>query len=109
MRLAVFAEEWTLEAAEAVCGEEEDSGMDVLDGIASLVDKSLLSQKAQGTSEPRFRMLGVVREFALECLQASGEMGMIQQRHAGFFLALAEKAEPELTGADSEKAMRHSP
>ena len=76
----------------------------MLDGIASLVDKSLLLQKAQRASEPRFRMLGVVREFALECLQASGEMDMIQQRHAGFFLALAEKAEMKLTGVDSEES-----
>jgi predicted ATPase/serine/threonine protein kinase len=104
IRLAVFAEEWTLEAAEAVCGEAEDSRMDVLDGIASLVDKSLLLQKAQEASEPRFRMLGVVREFALECLKAGGEMDMIQQRQAGFFLALADKAEMELTGADSQES-----
>jgi predicted ATPase/serine/threonine protein kinase len=104
IRLAVFAEEWTLEAAAAVCGEAEDSGMDVLDGIASLVDKSLLVQKAQGTSEPRFRMLGVVREFALECLKASGEMDLIQQRQVIFFLALAEKAEMEMSGADSEES-----
>ncbi|MGA9770657.1 MAG: protein kinase [Blastocatellia bacterium] len=81
-RLAVFPGDWTLEAAEAVCGTGEDSGMDVLDGIASLVDKSLLMQKAQGASEPRFRMLGVVREYALECLKTSRECHPIQQRHA---------------------------
>jgi non-specific serine/threonine protein kinase len=93
-RLAVFSGDWTLEAAEAVCGEGEDSGMAVLDGITSLADKSLLMQKQQGAGEPRFRMLGVVREYALECLKASGDMDMIRQRHASFIL-------PEISYATS--------
>lgn len=100
-RLAVFTEDWSLEAAEAVCAEGEDAGLEVLDGIASLVDKSLLMQRAQRAGESRFRMLGVVREYALEWLRASGEMSLLQQRHASYYLALAERAEPKLRGAES--------
>ncbi|HEY0386507.1 MAG TPA: protein kinase, partial [Pyrinomonadaceae bacterium] len=73
--------------------------MDVLDGVASLVDKSLLVQKEQDDREPRFRMLAVVREYATERLAESGEMDAIRSQHAHFFLALAETAEPELVGA----------
>jgi tetratricopeptide (TPR) repeat protein len=75
------------------------SAIDILDGIASLVDKSLLAQKEQASGESRFRMLELVRQYALERLEQSGEAEAIRQRHASFFLALAEEAEPKLLGA----------
>jgi predicted ATPase len=68
-RLAVFSAGCTLDAAEAVADPE--STVDVFDGIASLVDKSLLRQE-ETVGEPRFRMLETVREFALERLEESG-------------------------------------
>ncbi|HET9223226.1 MAG TPA: tetratricopeptide repeat protein, partial [Roseiflexaceae bacterium] len=117
MRLGVFAGGATLEAAEAVAselriGNEEfrnglgadqfsalNSDFSILDGLASLVDKSLLRQDEGAGSESRFVMLETIREFALEQLQASGAAETLRQRHAGYFLLLAEQAEPELTGS----------
>jgi predicted ATPase/class 3 adenylate cyclase len=108
-RLGVFAGGATLEAAEAVASEsstEHESwsngnGHDqffILDGLASLVDKSLLRQEEGVGGETRFVMLETIREFALEQLQAGAEAEALRQRHAGYFLLLAEQAEPELTG-----------
>jgi predicted ATPase/class 3 adenylate cyclase len=107
MRLGVFAGGATLEAAEAVAAEmkiEHDSwsggasDIEILDGLASLVDKSLLRQDEGVDGESRFVMLETIREYALEQLQAGGEANVLRQRHAGYFLLLAEQAEPELTG-----------
>ena len=92
-RLAVFAGGFTLEAAEGTVG-----GHEVLDGITSLVDKSLLMAKPQPRGEVRFWMLQVVREYALDRLEASGEAESIERRHAAYFLALAEETEPHLHG-----------
>jgi non-specific serine/threonine protein kinase len=96
-RLAVFSGGWTLGAAEAVCGS---AGLDVLDGIASLVDKSLLRQRGEEDGESRFRMLDLVREFALEQLEANGWGDEARGEHARYFLRLAEEAGPELRGAE---------
>ena len=98
-RIAVFAGGFSLETAEAVCDAGGDLGAEVLDGVISLVDKSLLVQKEQADGESRFRLLEVVREYALEQLEAGGEADEIRRRHALFFLSLAEEAEPELVGA----------
>ena len=100
-RLSIFAGGWTLEAAEAVihAGQQANSdGLPVLDGIASLLDKSLLAQVALDDEEPRLTMLETIREFGRECLKALGEMETTQQAHAVYYLALAEKAETELGG-----------
>jgi predicted ATPase len=71
---------------------------DVLEGLAALVDHSLLRQEEQVDGEPRFLMLETIREFGLERLETGGETGTLRRTHAEFFLALAEQAEPELTG-----------
>ena len=118
-RLAVFAGGFTIEAAEAVCADYElriknyessedrrpktEDRINVLELIASLVDKSLLVQKEQADGESRFRLLEVVREYASEILQASGESEMIRKNHAAFFLGLAQQVEPELFGEQSGK------
>jgi predicted ATPase len=96
-RLAVFCCSCTLDAAEAVCNTSGD--LDVLNGLASLVDQSLL-QPSDVHGEPRFGMLETIREYALERLADSGEAKVIQRQHANFFVALAEEAEPKLNGAE---------
>jgi predicted ATPase/class 3 adenylate cyclase len=97
-RLSVFAGGRTLEAIEAVCDAEGDLPVDVLDGVESLVEKSLLREEEGPGEEPRFVMLETVHEYAREKLEESGEAEELKGRHAGYFLALAEQAEPELRG-----------
>src|SRR5712692_7250876 len=101
-RLSVFVGGCTLEAAEAVCGAGGDAaagmGGSVLDGVASLMDKSLLQQTEQDSNEPRLAMLETIREYGLEMLSASGERETTQHAHTAYYLTLAEKAEPELEG-----------
>ena len=72
-RLSVFVGGCTLEGVEAVCNTERDLGLDVLDGMASLVDKSLSQQIEAAEGETRFVMLDTIREYGLERLAASGE------------------------------------
>jgi predicted ATPase/class 3 adenylate cyclase len=89
-RLAVFTGGWTLDAAEAVCNPEGE--LEVLGGLESLVDKSLVQQEERD-GEPRFSMLATLREFALDQLTACGEAEDLQRRHAGYYTALAEQAD----------------
>lgn len=93
-RLAVFRGGCSLEAVEAVCGH--GLSLDVLDGLASLVDKSLVQQKETPGGEPRFVMLETIHEYAWERLETSGEAEIIHRWHAEYFVTLAERAEPEL-------------
>jgi len=97
-RLGVFVGGCTLETVEAVCNAGGDLGVDVFDGVASLVDKSLLRLLEASDGEPRFFMLETIREYALERLTESGENEELQNRHATFFLTFAEQAENELHG-----------
>ncbi len=97
-RFAVFVGGATLAAVEVVCDVEGDLGMPVIDGLAALVDKSLLRALGDVAGETRFRMLETVREYAQEQLIKSGEGDAVQRRHAAYLLALAERAEPELSG-----------
>ncbi len=72
----------------------------MLDIVHSLVEKSLLSSVSNSReSEPRYRMLETVREFALEKLEASSEAPTVSAAHAAYFLALAEEAEAALDGS----------
>ena len=98
MRLAVFAGGRTLEAVEAVCNAAGDLDVDVLDGMASLVDKSLLRQEEDLEGEPRFVMLETIHEYARERLEASEDAARLRQWHAEYFLALAERGDVELRG-----------
>ena len=97
-RLSVFAGGRTLDAIEAVCDPEDDLAIDALEGVESLVDKSLLREEDGPGGEPRFVMLETVHEYAREKLQESAEARELRRRHAEYFLALAEEAEPELKG-----------
>jgi predicted ATPase len=118
-RLAVFVGGFTLEAAEAVCTAPDGAeplGLEVVDGLGALVDQSLVQRwsvgqdeadEQEGGGEVRFRLPYVIREYALERLEASvggsrGQAGQeaeaLHRAHAAYFLALAERAEPELQG-----------
>jgi predicted ATPase/class 3 adenylate cyclase/Tfp pilus assembly protein PilF len=111
-RMGVFAGGGTVESAESVLrtegrGLREEAPISVLspqysvlDGLASLVDKSLLRQEVGPDDEPRFTMLETIREYALERIDMCGETAVLQRQHAVYFLELAERAEPELYGAE---------
>jgi tetratricopeptide (TPR) repeat protein len=74
--------------------------MEVVDGLASLVDKSLVQQKETTDGQPRFLLLEMIREYAWERLEASGEAETMGRRHVEYFVELAERAEPELHRAN---------
>jgi predicted ATPase/DNA-binding SARP family transcriptional activator len=97
-RLAVFVGGCRLEAADAVFGRDGKKGIDVVDGLASLVEQSLLHQRVDTAGEPRFWMLETIREYAAEQLDRRSEAETAGDRHAQHFLALAEQAEPHLRG-----------
>jgi predicted ATPase len=89
MRLGVFVGGATLEAIEAVCNVDEDLGLDLLEGVASLVDSSLLQQMDAEESEPRYTMLGIMREYAAERLVDTGNDARTRRAHAAYHLVLA--------------------
>jgi predicted ATPase/DNA-binding SARP family transcriptional activator len=96
-RLSAFSGGATPASAEPVCALDGDQG-EVIDLIAALVDKSLVM--ATGEHEVRYQLLETVRAYAADRLVESGEEHLARAAHAGFFLALAERAEPELRSAD---------
>ncbi len=125
-RLAVFAGGFTFEAAESVVGENavesekaisDDKAVenkdkqlttdhrppttDILDLITSLIEQNLLVSKEQANGDARFYLLEVIKEFALEMLEQSSEREQMRRRHAEYFLALGERAEPFLQAAQS--------
>lgn len=112
-RLSIFVGGCTLEAAEAIAGaerwgrESEQSGATsdalhsaatLLQGLESLEDMSLVHVVRQTDAEARFGMLETIREYGLERLDAAGELATAHERHAAYYLALVESAEPNLTG-----------
>ncbi|MBA3552535.1 MAG: tetratricopeptide repeat protein [Actinobacteria bacterium] len=99
-RLAAFVGGAGLEEIETVCGPAADLGMDVLEAVGSLKEKSLVTTIGEDWGEPRFSMLETIREYAAERLEESGEAEEIRRRHAEVFLALVELAEPKLTGRE---------
>ncbi|MBI1741438.1 tetratricopeptide repeat protein [Candidatus Acetothermia bacterium] len=103
--LSVFVGGFTLEAVEDVCaddgparGDSRTAPTEILDLLTHLVDKSLVV--VQPGVRARYRLLEIVRQFGREKLLESGEEPAVRQRHLGFFLQLAERAEPELKGAN---------
>src|SRR6266700_574264 len=83
--LAIFVGGCTLEAAEAVCQPAGDHTLYVLDGIESLLNKSLVQQTVQEGEEPRIVMLETIREFALDCLEQQGELETARRAHAHYY------------------------
>jgi predicted ATPase/DNA-binding SARP family transcriptional activator/DNA-binding CsgD family transcriptional regulator/Tfp pilus assembly protein PilF len=97
-RLSVFAGGFTLEAAESVGARGGGEEIEVLELLTTLVEKSLVVAEESWERGARYRLLEPVRQYAGEKLEASGSAEAVRSRHAGFFLALAEEAEPELRG-----------
>jgi hypothetical protein len=96
-RLAVFAGGFTLDAAEAVVPSPDEPPLDVLGGVTSLVDKSLLQVVEDRTAGgPRCRMLETIREFAAERLETTDERASVRGRHAAWMAVLAERTAPLL-------------
>jgi predicted ATPase/transcriptional regulator with XRE-family HTH domain len=116
-RLGVFVGGCTIEAAAAVVGGPATDSLEVggsylpalpaqslmAEQLAALVDKSLLRQEDDENGEPRFVLLEMLREYALERLALHEETDTIQQRHARYYLALAEEAAPRLYQADQAR------
>ena len=98
-RLSVFSGGRTLEAIEEICDPEGE--LEALEGVESLLEKSLLRQEEGVEREPRFVMLETVHEYAREKLQESGEEQEIKRAHAQYFLALAEEGESEVRGPEA--------
>jgi predicted ATPase/DNA-binding SARP family transcriptional activator len=99
-RLGVFQGGFTLQAAEAVA--QGPPVTDLVAGLTTLVEASLLGRPVE-PGQTRFWMLETIHEYALEQLRAAGEDDEIGGRHARFYAALLERAEPKLTGADQAR------
>jgi predicted ATPase/DNA-binding SARP family transcriptional activator len=96
--LTVFAGGCTMEAVEAVCLSESEPAIDVLETVGALVDKSLVQQAEGVDGELRLEMLETIREFGQEQLALSGERAALRRRHAEYFAAFLEEADPHLRG-----------
>jgi predicted ATPase len=104
-RLGVFVGGCTAAAAQAVCNARNDLGVEVTEGVLSLLDKNLLKRKdvAGGDEEPRYVMLETILEYAAERLEESGESNKVKEWHAEYYLALARAAESQITGPNQEQ------
>jgi non-specific serine/threonine protein kinase len=100
--LAVFGEGWSLAAAQVVCALDDvpRDEHELLDGLSSLLGKSLIQRRTDSSGEPRFRMLVMIRRYALRQLEESGLADAARDRHARVFMRLVEEAAPHLYGAD---------
>jgi predicted ATPase/DNA-binding CsgD family transcriptional regulator len=105
--LGVFAGGFTLAAAEAVAIDSADpnGGPDVLTSLNHLVEQNVLTVAPDADGEPRFRMLETIREFARDQLLEPDRVGL-RDRHLVYFVALAERSEPQLRGPDQAAWIR---
>lgn len=95
--LGVFAGGFSLDAAEFVAGEVAEPGSDTMSGLSALVDNSLVRELDRG-HRPYYSMLATVREYALEQLEASGQLAATRAAHARYFQGLAGSVEDDLEG-----------
>jgi predicted ATPase len=100
-RISVFSGDFALEAAETVCVGDEVATEDVLDLISHLVEKSLVNTE-KVEHEARYTLLDMVRQYSRDRLLESGEAELMGRRHRDYYVSLAERAVPELTGANQE-------
>jgi predicted ATPase/DNA-binding SARP family transcriptional activator len=103
-RLSVFAGTFSLEAAEDVCSGDALESEDILDGVAALVDKSLVVMEP-GDGVARYRLLETVRQYGEERLDAAGERVRVHERHGKHFLMTAEAFAPKLFGGEHERGL----
>lgn len=103
-RLSVFVGDFGLDEAEAVCGPPDELGIDVLNGLAKLVEHSLLNS-VPSLIGARFRLLDTVRMFAAERLLEMAETRTLRDRHLAAYLAIAERAAPGLPGPDQRELL----
>ena len=97
--LAVFAGGFTFDAAAAVCAPGDD--IDAIDAVTRLIDASLVvAEPSETEAATRYRMLETVRQYAADRLRESGRTDAVRAAHANFFRGLADRAEPELSGAE---------
>jgi predicted ATPase/DNA-binding SARP family transcriptional activator len=107
--LAIFADGCTLQAAVALFQaagyerEDEDEAAEILEEVASLLDKSLVQQLTVEDEEPRLRLLETIREYGLEQLQECGELEATRQVHAAYYVRMAEDATSHLGGKERGK------
>ena len=99
-RLGVFVGGCSLAAIESVCQGAGDPPVDVLAGIASLMDKSLLQRQEGIEAEPRFMMLETIREYAREKFFETDEVETVRDRHLAFFVQFAELVDEKLKGGE---------
>lgn len=102
-RLGVFVAGFTLEAAQAVVDPFENLELDVVDGVSSLVDKSLVAPLSAVAGEERYGMLETVREYALERLGAADETARTARAHAAYQMILAESGAGVLASEASDQ------
>jgi predicted ATPase/class 3 adenylate cyclase/Tfp pilus assembly protein PilF len=102
-RLAVFNGGRTLDAVEMVCNYDGKLQIDVLEGVQSLLDKSLLVEREGRNKEPLYWMLETIHEYAREKLHESGEGEALRREHALYFMRLAQEAEPHLTDKNQQE------
>ncbi len=98
-RLSVFSGGWSLDAAEAVVSNGATDRSEVAGLLARLVDRSLV-ERSTVAGESRYRLLETIRQYAFDALVATGEAPTVSGRHCDWYVALAERAEPELRGSD---------
>jgi predicted ATPase/class 3 adenylate cyclase len=102
-RLSGFASGCDLDSAEVICGPASEIGGDILDGLMSLADQSLLKVEETPDGEPRFRLLDTIRDYAAEKLETDGETGLIRERHRDWYVALVQRAAAELSGTEQRR------
>lgn len=101
-RLSVFVGGFCFEAAESVCAGGDIEAGEIFDLLAGLVSKSLVVSDT-ANSRGRYGLLETIRAYAADRLEEADEAPALGEAHARFYLALAERAEPELTGPEQER------
>lgn len=104
-QLALFKSGCTFEALETICTMPDEPEADLLTLLQSLTEKSLLRQLEGENGEPRFRVMYIIREYTREQWHSDDEQEELGQRHAAYYLALAEQLAPTLTGLAQKSAL----